>query len=77
MIGIAKFFVSQCIAIHAKRIMIRIAIFLFKNGSSYTPDEKIQVNPRLWPGLEILIEPWCSDPVVLTLCLTMVLMGVT
>ena len=74
---IANFFVSQYIAIHAKRIMILIAIFLFKNGSSYTPDEKIQVNPRLCSGLEILIEPWGSDPVVLTLCLTMVLMGVT
>ena len=34
-----------------------------KKKNSCIPDEKIQVNPRFWPGLKI----YFSDPGVLTL----------
>ena len=40
---IAKIFVSQYIAIHGKRITIRIVIFLFKNGSYFQHDRVTQI----------------------------------
>ena len=40
--GIAKIFVSRYIRIHAKRIAIRIVIFLFKNGSYFQEKESLR-----------------------------------